>query len=666
MAALDAALAAATKRLLDARAASGHWGGELSSSALSTATAVFALWMADCDAHRKLIERGLAWLVEHQNADGGWGDTIKSFSNISTTALCWAALRAAGKGVAACDKAVAGAEGWLSARAGDTRPESLASAIAARYGKDRTFSIPILSMLALAGLLGDGRKAWGHVTQLPFELAALPHKWFRFLRLSVVSYALPALIAIGLARHVNQPTWCPVMRLVRRMAIGRTLRVLGSIQPPGGGFLEAAPLTSFVVMNLCAVNRAWNPPVTGAMNRDCPYLLDLNQVIERGIGFLVSNVRPDGSWPIDTNLATWVTTLSVNALAAGGGIDRHLGETGRKAILEWLLGQQYRVEHPYTHAAPGGWAWTDLPGGVPDADDTAGAVLALRNLAKTRDSHQFSGDPTEERPVETSDCPEFPEFPRIRDAAVAGIKWLIDLQNRDGGMPTFCRGWGKLPFDRSAADLTAHAILAMSAWLDDLDSATEARARKAIRRGLDFLRRRQRPDGSWLPLWFGNQHRPEEDNPAYGTARVLSALGQVCSASSTPWKLGRTYEAMSKGVLHLAFSRNDDGGWGGGTQPASSVEETALAVETLCRLETSVKWQAGSTRIHMMMAAGRGIAWLLEHTKGGTEFDPAPIGFYFAKLWYFEKLYPLIFTAAAMKRAKTIDHLKHFLTGQGT
>jgi squalene-hopene/tetraprenyl-beta-curcumene cyclase len=35
----------------------------------------------------------------------------------------------------------------------------------------------------------------------------------------------------------------------------------------------------------------------------------------------------------------------------------------------------------------------------------------------------------------------------------------------------------------------------------------------------------------------------------------------------------------------------------------------------------------------------------------GTFTDPSPIGFYFAKLWYFEKLYPIIFTVAALGRA---------------
>jgi squalene-hopene/tetraprenyl-beta-curcumene cyclase len=38
-------------------------------------------------------------------------------------------------------------------------------------------------------------------------------------------------------------------------------------------------------------------------------------------------------------------------------------------------------------------------------------------------------------------------------------------------------------------------------------------------------------------------------------------------------------------------------------------------------------------------------------TAGGSQFPAAPIGLYFAKLWYFEDLYPLSFTVAACERA---------------
>ena len=74
---------------------SGHWTGELSSSALSTAVATIALGKIDSRSNDRQIKAGLSWLASNQNVDGGWGDTIRSLSNISTTALCWAAFGAA-------------------------------------------------------------------------------------------------------------------------------------------------------------------------------------------------------------------------------------------------------------------------------------------------------------------------------------------------------------------------------------------------------------------------------------------------------------------------------------------------------------------------------------------------------------------------------------------
>src|SRR5262249_45997432 len=95
-------LAAATdrlaRRLLDKRAGFDHWDGRLSSSALSTATRVRAVSTAaqhgypGSDRLEPLIRAGTAWLLQHQNADGGWGDTDRSRSNVSTTAIAWATL----------------------------------------------------------------------------------------------------------------------------------------------------------------------------------------------------------------------------------------------------------------------------------------------------------------------------------------------------------------------------------------------------------------------------------------------------------------------------------------------------------------------------------------------------------------------------------------------
>jgi squalene-hopene/tetraprenyl-beta-curcumene cyclase len=579
------------RTLFERRVAAGHWEGHLSSSALATATAVTAIAEARragidvCDSGR-LVERGIEWLTRTANADGGWGDTPDSVSNISTTALVWAALSyGETPEVAAASEAAAR---WIADAAGGQGADRLAAALAARYGKDRTFSVPILTMCAIAGRLGEPDRAWRLIPQLPFELAVLPRRSFAALRLPVVSYALPALISMGLARHRCGPA-LPFVRGTRERAAARVLRVLDTLQPSNGGFLEAVPLTSFVTMSLLAAGEPRHPCVT------------------RGLGFLSRSARNDGSWPIDTNLATWVTTLSINALG-GSTVLSVITEEERHAVRDWLLAQQWRIEHPYTGAAPGGWAWTDLPGGVPDADDTAGALIALAHLDR------------ESRPV--------------RDAAAAGVRWLLDLQNRDGGIPTFCRGWGTLPFDRSSTDLTAHALRAWSAWDTALEPALRDRVHRAIRRALSFLERSQREDGAFVPLWFGHQLETSEENPVYGTGRVIKGLAAVEAGSALAQQVRRRAEQF---LLHV---QNPEGGWGAAAGVASSTEETAVAISALAASGASPEARA---------AAHRGADWLSERTNGFRTFAAAPIGLYFAKLWYAEELYPIIFATAAMQ-----------------
>ena len=159
--------------------------------------------------------------------------------------------------------------------------------MAQRYGADRTFSVPILTMCAITGRLGRSDSGWRLIPQLPFEVAALPRRFFGALRLPVVSYALPALISMGLVRH-RRGASVLLFRGLRDRAAPRVLRVLETLQPDGGGFLEAVPLTSFVVMSLVAAGEPVHP------------------VVRDGLDFLRRAARPDGSWPIDSNLATWV------------------------------------------------------------------------------------------------------------------------------------------------------------------------------------------------------------------------------------------------------------------------------------------------------------------------------------------------------------------------
>ena len=74
-----------------------------------------------------------------------------------------------------------------------------------RYGKDKTFAVPILTNYALAGLVD-----WSEVAPLPFELACVPQHFYRWTRMPVVSYAVPALVAIGQARFFHRPPRFPL------------------------------------------------------------------------------------------------------------------------------------------------------------------------------------------------------------------------------------------------------------------------------------------------------------------------------------------------------------------------------------------------------------------------------------------------------------------------
>lgn len=610
MATSDPSLAEAIQNtrahLLSLRNVHGHWEGHLSNSALSTATAIVALHLVDAPLHSARIAQGVRWLVLHQNKDGGWGDTTLSKSNLSTTLLCWSAL-------SLCEpdrtEPIQHCEAWIKERTGSLEPEVICRAVVARYGKDKTFSVPILMLCAIGGRLGPEKEAWSRVLALPFELAAMPREWFGAIGLPVVSYALPALIAIGYARFYHAPpSLLNPLHALRKALWPRISPMLKLLQPSTGGYLEATPLTSFVTMALASAGEKFHPCVPEAVR------------------FLEDSQRADGSWPIDTNLATWGTTLSTKALTAT--------PEGREALdipalKSWLLGQQYQEIHPFTNAAPGGWAWTDLPGGVPDADDTSGALVALWHL-----------------------CEDEAERQALAPAVAKGVQWLMDLQNRDGGIPTFCRGWGTLPFDRSTPEITAHALHAWGLWQELLPQDLQLELASRIDRAIAFIGRPSKRDaGSFnhVPLWFGNEHTGEEENHVYGTAQIMNHL--LGSGMTSP-SITRILEI---GHRNLLAWQQPAGGWSGGETGPASLEETAVAVAALACHAVKI---GGPVDKATNEASARGARWLVQETAKGGRFPSAPIGLYFARLWYHEQLYPVIWTLTALQSVEKLGHQK--------
>jgi squalene-hopene/tetraprenyl-beta-curcumene cyclase len=186
---------------------------------------------------------------------------------------------------------------------------------------------------------------------------------------------------------------------------------------------------------------------------------------------------------------------------------------------------------------PGGWSFEFQNDLYPDTDDTAEVLIAL---ARTR----------------------IPEEARKREGVERGRRWLLGMQSANGGWGAFDKDntqrlVNEIPFcdfgeviDPPSEDVTAHVIEALC-LLGDAGS-------EPVLRGLRYLRREQRPDGSWFGRWGVNH--------VYGTGGALPAFRAAGRDMTRP--------RFRRAAAWLTEHQNADGGWG---ETCASYDDPALA-----------------------------------------------------------------------------------------
>jgi squalene-hopene/tetraprenyl-beta-curcumene cyclase len=567
------------KELMNSFQPSGYFEGRLSDSAVSTAVGAMAMSINPKDESR--MHQAVNWLCNNINSDKGWGDTPESSSNLSAVLLSRAALFNSGIKSAKVQRCLDNSTGWLNKMLGTTEESFLIDAILKFYGSDLTFSVPILTVCMLCNLFGNDQTLWEKIPALPFEISLIPSEFLNFFRLPVVSYAMPALIAVGTAQNIASSPQNRFFKWLRKKSLKPALRKLCYLVPESGGFLEAAPLTGFVTF--CLAKSGFSE----------------HYVVKKGLNFLRNTMRGNGSWPIDTDLATWLTSLSTKALSK----DKSLDNQQKTLISGYLKKNQTKNNNDFTNAEPGGWGWSWRTGSVPDADDTSAALVALAEI------EEGNADETVRK----------------------GLKWLLNLMNSDGGIPTFCRGWGYLPFDRSCPDISAHALIAFNKWKNRSGIYLKTEINSAEKKLINYLRSVQNPDGSFTPLWFGDQDSKNKTNSVYGTSVVIEALVEA--------EIESKEQLLRPAIKWLYNCQNPDGGYGGEANCPSKFETTAKAVTALALVGERSE------------ALKKSIFYLI---RAINKKLPAsnPIGLYFSSLWYDEKLYPLIFAVNALTSVK--------------
>jgi squalene-hopene/tetraprenyl-beta-curcumene cyclase len=538
---VETAVIRARDALLAVQRDDGHWVFELEADATIPAEYVLLQHYLGQPADATLEERIGVYLRRMQLPAGGWPLLVDGTFNISASVKAYFALKAIGDDVSAPHMRVARAA--ILANGGAENANVFTRILLALFGVLPWSAVPVIPVeVMLLPKISPFHLSrisyWGRTVLVPLlvlqalkprarnprgvtidELFVKPPETVgrpsRAEHQSRGWYSLFA--AIDAALRVVEPAFPDVLR---RRAIDKAVAFVKERLNGESGLGAIYPAMANTVMMFDALGYAPDDPDVVTARRAIDKLLI--------VGETEAYCQPCVSPVWDTALASHAL-LEVGGRAATQSVERGLG---------WLIDRQelnvvgdWAVQRP--DVRPGGWAFQYDNPHYPDLDDTAAVVLAMHRHAR------LQGEPTD----------------RFDEAIERAVEWTVGLQSANGGWGAFDADntneyLNNIPFadhgallDPPTEDVTARCV-GMLAQLGRVGH--DAVHRESMARGLEFLRRTQRSDGSWYGRWGMNF--------LYGTWSVLCGL----KAAGIPADASE----IRRAVTWLRSTQNPDGGWG--------------------------------------------------------------------------------------------------------
>lgn len=397
---------------------------------------------------------------------------------------------------------------------------------------------------------------WGEIKIPPIEVLLFPNNCkFGICRVIPVWIRDAAVGALLFKTLVERKhTYNPL----RRLAINKAIKMLHRNQLPNGSWFGTFQPTVYPMLAFSKLGE----------NKSTAFM--------KGLEFIKNRCNRENGYVHRFNLSNWDTGLTLISL-----LESTKGKVNKSISKGIGFLQNSKLQS-------GNWGFAPEITLYPDCDDTAIITRAIL-----------------ESGIDAS---------KLRNTA----RWLIKMQNKDGGWSAFTKNQAKkqkgtLPTtiedslvilkDPSVADITGHVIYVLA-------KLGYSKSSKVIRNGIKFLVNDQLDNGSWYGRW-GLCY-------IYGTTRVLNCLHILGHSTREPF--------VDRAINWLLSKQNQDGGWGEhyiayfkescGGVGRSTPCQTGWVVETLSRL-------IGTNHY----AVKRGVDYLLGSQKTDGNWDsPITVG----------------------------------------